>query len=80
MTIGKYIDENSSLRIDWNSPYLTDFRKCPLENEPGVDAKRIVDAAEALINACKLIHPLSTGGINNLSAQVQEQLEVIWCG
>lgn len=79
-TIGEYIDNNSSLKLYWDSKHLKGFRDCPIENEPGVDAKRIVDAAEAFIEACKPIKPLWSGEIDNFNGMVQEQLEVIWCG
>ncbi len=79
-TIGEYFDEHCTLGIDWDSPHLQGMRDCPLQNEPGVDSKAILDATNALIKACESITPVRLAELRELRDIVQERLEVIWCG
>lgn len=82
MTIGEYIDKKFSLKdwMPWGSEHLQGFRDCPLKNEPGQDAKRIVDAVEKLIRSCEPIRPLNSREKHDLLNLVRDQLETIWCG
>lgn len=77
-TIGEYIDNHFPVTWHPEPGWVRQMRDCPLENEPGVDTKRIIDAAAAFYKACEPISPEEA--MMSITTCIRSQLEVIWCG